>query len=290
MQRRKLLFIILILVLAVVILVLLARHLGREKPGSTTEPLKIASGMLYLDSLESRDPAEVDAMLQEFRAQKIQEMRDEWLRQIEEGEINVWSQFDDYALLGDSRAVGFSYWGFLPEERVLADSGAKLYYLRDHIPDLEKLHPSSVYLCYGLNDVIIGVWPEPADYVADYREILGELREALPDASFYISSILPAIDPAFDEWPDLVRIPEYTQAVKEMCDGIDNCYYVDNQWLFDQYQDLWAPDGIHFAAAFYRYWAASLIEATYNSQISADETAEDVSEFSVPPAQADENP
>ena len=262
MQRRKLLLIILILVLAVVVLVLIARHLGSDKPQTSEEPPDTASGILYLDSLESRDPAEVDTLLQEFRAEKIRQMRDEWLHQIETGEINVWSLFDNYVLLGDSRSVGFSYWGFLPEERVLAESGAKLYALRDHIPDLEKLHPTSVYLCYGLNDVIIGVWPEPEDYVADYRELLGELQQALPDASIYISSILPAIDPAFDEWPDLVRIPEYTQAVKEMCDGIDNCYYVDNQWLFDQYRDLWAPDGIHFAAAFYQYWAASLIDET----------------------------
>ncbi len=290
MQRKKLLSIICILAAAVLILVLLARHMGGETTAETGAPLKTAAGMLYLDSLESRDPAEVDTLLQEFRAQKIQEMRDEWLRQVESGEINVWSLFDNYVLLGDSRSVGFSYWGFLPEERVMAESGAKLYALRDHIPELQKLHPSSIYLCYGLNDVIIGVWPEPEDYVADYEELLGELRQALPDAAFYVNSILPAIDPAFDEWPGLVRIPEYTQAVKEMCDGIDNCYYVDNDWLFEQHRDLWAPDGIHFAAAFYRYWAANMIAESYNSQIPQDETSEDIPEFAVPPAASDNNP
>ena len=64
-----------------------------------------------------------------------------------------------------------------------------------------------------------------------------------------------------------------------MCDEIDNCYYVDNEWLFEQHRDLWAPDGIHFAAAFYRYWAANMIAETYNSQIPQDDTSEDIPEF-----------
>ena len=270
MQRKKLLSIICILAAVVVILVLIARRAGAGNEPEETAVTGTAAGIRYLETLEAGDPAEVDQKLQEFRIQQFQEKRNEWLHQIETGELNVWSMFEDYALLGDSRSVGFTFWGFLPDERVMAESGAKLYALRDHIPDLQKLHPTSIYLCYGLNDVIIGYWPEPSDYVADYREILGELREALPDATFYVNSILPAIDPAFEEWPGLVRIPEYTAAVKEMCTQIDNCYYVDNDWLFEEHQDLWAPDGIHFAAAFYPYWAANMILETYNSQLISD--------------------
>ena len=265
MQRKKLLSIICILAAAVLILVLLARHLGGETTAETGAPLKTAAGMLYLDSLESRDPAEVDTLLQEFRAQKIQEMRDEWLRQVESGEINVWSLFDNYVILGDSRAVGFYYYDFLPEERVLAEGGSTIRKLREHIPDIQKLNPSNVFLCYGLNDVSIGYWNTPEEYVAEYAEVIHDLQQVVPGLKIYISSTLPARDPAFDLAPVWAEIPNFNVAVKAMCDTLDNRWYVDNDQLAEEQADLWNDDGIHVASSFYPLWAANLIAEVYNS-------------------------
>lgn len=44
---------------------------------------------------------------------------DEWRAKLYSGEISVWSLFEDYAMLGDSRTSGFTYYGYLsPEARV----------------------------------------------------------------------------------------------------------------------------------------------------------------------------
>ena len=38
----------------------------------------------------------------------------------------VWQEFSDAVILGDSRAVGFSYYSFLDASRVLASSGERI--------------------------------------------------------------------------------------------------------------------------------------------------------------------
>ena len=61
----------------------------------------------------------------QWEAQLLAE-RDTWLEQLESGQINVWSLFDDAVILGDSRVVGYEFYDFLPDERVLAEGGATI--------------------------------------------------------------------------------------------------------------------------------------------------------------------
>ena len=247
------------------LLIIIAVRLG--KGGSSASPedtTAINQGVAYLQSLEAQDPDTVDTTLKQQRLQRIQELRDERLRQLESGEISVWSLFDDYVLLGDSRAVGFSFFGFLPEERVIAESGATILHLEEHIPDIVALNPSNIFLCYGLNDVSIGIWSTKEEYVAQFSDIIGQLQTQLPDANIFISSILPARDPAFQKSSAWYNIPDYSQAVNDMCDSIPHCYYVDNDAIAEEYASLWEVDGIHVQKDFYPHWAANLITEVYS--------------------------
>ena len=103
----------------------------------------------------------VDAQLKAIRQAELDARRDEWLHELQTGVISVWSLFDDYALLGDSRTMGFSFYDYMPSERVLADSGATINKVADHLDELKKLSPTSIFLTYGINDVGIGYWPTP---------------------------------------------------------------------------------------------------------------------------------
>lgn len=119
------------------LIVLIAVKLGGSHGKSTEETdAQISAGVAYLQGLEQQDPDQVDQILKQQRLQKLQDMRDERLRQLESGEISVWSLFEDYVLCGDSRAEGFSFYGFLPEERVIAETGANLEHLAQHVPDI----------------------------------------------------------------------------------------------------------------------------------------------------------
>ena len=250
------------------LIIIIAVRLGKGTTSETPEDAAaIAQGVAYLQSLESQDPDTVDNVLKQQRLQRLQEMRDERLRQLESGEISVWSLFDDYVLLGDSRAVGFSFYGFLPEERVIAESGATIFHLEEHIPDIVTLNPSNIFLCYGLNDLLLGTWTTPEAYVAQYTDIIAQIHAKLPEANIFISSILPAPGSSAQS-----MIPEYNQALDGMCTSIAHCYYVDNSSTAEEYSSLWENDGIHVIQDFYPHWAANLITEVYSASLDEDGT------------------
>ncbi len=262
----------LVLLLVLVLLVVLAARMGRSA-GTPEEPAAdFAPGLAYLQALEEKDPEGVERTIKEYRQQELLLMREERIRQLESGEISVWSLFDDYVLLGDSRAVGFEHYNFLDSERVMAEAGATILALQEHIPDIVSKNPSYLFLCYGLNDVSIGIWPTPEDYAAEFSAIIDEIYAELPDVKIIISSILPARDPAFARASAWYDIPEYSAAVETMC-AEKGCFYVNNDEISETYADMWEVDGIHLMYTFYPYWATNLMMAVYDSEVAAAEAA-----------------
>lgn len=257
--RKKYLSLLVLAFIGLILIISLASALGssRQKPDPTVN-VDTAPGVAYLKGLETKDPAAVEDRLRQMRMAEIQAKKEEMMEKLTSGETSVWSMFEDYVLLGDSRSVGFEYFGYLPDERVMAEYGATILSLKEHIPDIAALNPSNVFLCYGLNDVISGIWSTPEEYVADFEAIIMQLRSELPDVNIYISSTLPAVDPAFNTYPLLSEIPNFNTAVSAMCEQID-CHFVDNTDIYEKYVDLWEVDGIHLKTTLYPYWAANLI-------------------------------
>ena len=252
------------------VIIILAVRLGSSRDTTEAAATDIAAGRQYLQQLEAQDPAAVDKELKRLRQERLNELCQERLRQLEAGEVSVWTLFDDSVILGDSRAVGFWYFDFLPESQVLAEAGATILNLEEHIPELGKINPSTLFLCYGLNDVSIGIWSTPEEYAQQYADIVGEIREVLPDVQIYISSILPARDPAFEQSSAWYDIPQYSAAVEEMCKA-NSCHYVNNDALAEEYADLWEVDGVHVQREFYPHWAANLISAVYRAELEAND-------------------
>lgn len=257
--RKKYISLALLFVVGLILILSIASLLGSasQKPAPAMQS-DTARGVAYLQSLERKQPSDVEERLRQMRIAEIQAQRDQMMEDLTSGETSVWSMFEDYVLLGDSRSVGFEYFGYLPNDRVMAEYGATILSLREHIPDIVAMNPSNVFLCYGLNDVISGMWATPDEYVTDFEAIIMQLRSELPNVNIYISSTLPAIDPAFNTYPLLSEIPHFNTAVSAMCDQID-CHFVDNADIYEKYVDLWEVDGIHLKTTLYPYWAANLI-------------------------------
>lgn len=131
--------------------------------------------------------------------------------------------------------------------------------------EIRALNPSSVFLCFGLNDVSIGYWHTPEEYAAEYKQVVESVKEAVPGVTVYVSSILPARDPAFERASSWREIPDYSAAVGAMCKE-NNIPFVDNDAISEAHPELWDPDGIHLREAFYPYWGANLILAVYENQ------------------------
>ena len=269
-DRKRLIYLIAVIGIILILAICLAFYLGSGGPSDGTANVDTSRGVNYIKTLEGKSPENVEHILKQQREQKIQAMREQRLQELESGDISVWTLFEDYVILGDSRAVGFYYFDFLPESRVFAEAGATIARLEELIPDIVELNPSNIFLCYGLNDVSIGLWPTTEDYTTDFRRIILEIQGKLPEATIYISSILPARDPAFEKASIWREIPTYSAAVKEMCDSIDRCFYVDNDAIAEEYADQWETDGIHVKPPFYDHWAANLIAEVYNASLISE--------------------
>ncbi len=176
------------------------------------------------------------------------------------GDPAVWREFRDYAILGDSRAVGFSYYNLLEYDRVLASGGDTIRRLPERYEDLKRLQPSCLFFCYGLNDAGIGYWMDGETYAEEFMERIEEIREFLPNAKFVISSTLPVTDEALSWSPGWKRIELFNAALAVVCPA-HRVVFVDNDGLARQYLDtLWGPDGIHLREEFYPYWGNALMD------------------------------
>lgn len=246
---------------------------GCQKGETAAQHEAVAAGVAYLQSLEALDPDKVRALKRqaeeerkqrqkEEAAEKLREEREEQERKLRSGEVDVWSQFKDYVILGDSRAVGFYYYDFLDKSRVLADGGNTIATVPERLEAMHALDPRMIFLCYGINDTSIGYWNTKEEYVEAMGETLNLLQKEFPEATVVVSSILPARDPAFRLTSKWYQIPDYSNAVKAYCEE-NHIAFADNTKIAEEHADLWQPDGIHLCPDFYPYWATNLIIASW---------------------------
>ena len=240
---------------AVVVIIGIVIFIALSGQNITTDDIK--EGRAYIEGLEAADTASVEEQVKELR-------KKERKAALESGDLDVWSQFTDIAILGDSRAVGFYSYNLVDESRVFATGGATIRDIEQYTDQLVALNPSSIIFCYGLNDISIGYWDNVDDYIAEQDQIIADLKEAMPNTTIYINSIIPAIYPAFERSEKWRDIPEWNDAIRQHCED-NNIPYIDITEDVEAHEDLYDVDGIHMQKAFYEYWAIDMItEVTEN--------------------------
>ena len=249
-----------------------------------------AQGVAYLEALEQQDPGAVDQILRQRRLEQLEREREELLRQIKAGEQDPFPLFQDAAILGDSRAVGFFYYGFVDESRDLTGSGETILDIPRKLDTLQAMNPRYVYLTYGLNDIKIGHWGSLQAHISEYLDRVQEIRERLPEAVIVISSVLPYHDPnartdaTGETTPSsasslteadrkrLAQIPEWNRLMADAARE-HGVIFVDNSAICTEYENLWEKDGIHVFKSFYPHWGKNLIVAALEEGGIADESA-----------------
>ena len=248
-------FRILILVFAVILVVILAMtlvsHFKKEKAQE-----KNAKGVAYLKSLEKQDVSKIQKKIKSNRASIGLALADT-------DESAVWAAMTDEVILGDSRAVGFSYYEFMSEDHVFAESGKQITDAVAYLDQLEALQPTEIFLCYGLNDIKSGNWPTADAYATEYETQVKTLKKKLPDTTIYINSILPATGEGLASDSVYSQIDEYNSQLKSMCEKND-WPYIDNTDVAKAHEDLYETDGLHLVREFYKYWAANMLSQLEN--------------------------
>lgn len=268
-RRNKKEFPVIPVAIVLAALIMLAAILGIVLQDQGAEDVTQA-GIAYLEALEKKDPGDVIQVRRDILQAQLDAQRDELIRQVESGAVDPFTLFQDFVIMGDSRAVGFWYFGFVDQARTLTGGGHTIRDITAQMDALVSINPRYIYLCYGLNDTSIGYWETAEDYVTEYMEVVAEIGRRLPDATVIVSSILPARDPAFQRSSKWYNIPAWSAALEEACKE-NGVIFVNNDGISETYPELWDPDGIHVREAFYPYWAANLILGTL--QEGSDEIA-----------------
>ena len=94
-------------------------------------------------------------------------------------------------------------------------------------------------------------------FVSEYKSVLTQIKEEVPDAHIFVNSIFPVQEKALEEEPILEKIPEYNDALKELCDSQTVAFIDNTDLVSEQYYE---QDGIHFKADFYPVWAEHMAE------------------------------
>lgn len=231
-----------------------------DKRQANANANEIAASINRLQQIETGDPDSVVTVIRQQQKARMEAEREQMREALLSGEVDVWSQFQEYVILGDSRASGFSYYGWLPGEYVLAEPGDTIWKIGDYKSTVVAMAPARVFIAYGAND--LDYWSEPSGFTDELSGLIEDLKTELPDLEVYVSSILLVQDWALTS--SLRKIPEYNEAVRQMCDEFGYTY-VDNDSLTAEHQELYEGDGIHFKASFYPHWAANFILAMYYS-------------------------
>ena len=120
-------------------------------------------------------------------------------------------------ILGDSVAEGFEEYDILNASSVAAEIGVHLDELDGQISKVKELSPGVLFLYLGMNDVT-ATNGDVDRFVSEYKSVLDRLREEVPDAHIFVNSIFPVQEKALEEEPLLEKIPEYNDALKELCE------------------------------------------------------------------------
>ena len=247
-KNTKLIAIIAVVVIVAVAITAAILLMGKDKSS------EVKKGRAFLAEKESENIGLVEESIETCVRQRFRENNS--MEKIRNGEVDIWKYFADTVIMGDSRAVGFDAFGYLPSNQVIASPGNTIESISKNIDKAKNQNPSKIILCYGVNDIKLGLWDSPKSYAKDYKKQIEKLKKALPNAKIYVNSILPVESKAYETCSRWKDISEYNNALYKMTQkakvGYINC---DNIVNFDLYEG----DYVHLKSSFYPYWGTEII-------------------------------
>ncbi|MEE8837128.1 MAG: GDSL-type esterase/lipase family protein [Eubacteriales bacterium] len=222
----------------------------------------VSKGIAFLEEKEAVSTESIENKIRAQEAADQSEQRDQILSDLENGSGDIWSLFSDAVILGDSRAMGFSTFEYLPTDRVFASTGDTVDQMEQYFDQISTLNPSVIFVCYGMNDILKQLNPDGATIASLFRDELSKLRQAAPEAKIYVNSILPASAAGQADQPSLSVVPDVNAALKQMTQE-EGYGWIDCDGIVSEHQDMYDEDGVHFVTDFYPIWAKQMMLQVY---------------------------
>lgn len=209
-------------------------------------PADTSAGLEYIRQEEAGNVAEIEAKISLLEQQESGE----------EDQRSIREKFSAAMILGDSIPYGFVEFNVLNASNVTAQIGAHLTQMDGQIERAKAMSPVVVFISIGENDV------EATNgnvdlFIEQYTDLLDKIERELPDANMFVNSVFPVQAKAIDKEPALADIPEYNEALSELCVSREISFIDNTEFVQDRYYE---PDGQHFKAEFYSVWAEHMAE------------------------------
>jgi lysophospholipase L1-like esterase len=172
----------------------------------------------------------------------------------------VMAPVKDILFIGDSLIEFFDWEERFPRHRVenLGVSGETVQWLLERIDRIVSTHPRAdmVFLMTGINNLAM----EEPGFIGEYREILGKLAAAYPQARIYITSLLPTLLP----WVKSRAVEQANVRLRDLAEET-GAFYLDIHKAFMEgnLRELLSEDGVHLSEKGYALWSriiAGIIE------------------------------
>lgn len=184
--------------------------------------------------------------------------------------------FDDALFIGDSRTVGMSEYGSLPNATFYASTGLTVYKLftaeivpveggRQKITIEEALQErqfAKIYLMIGINEMGTGT---VETFMEKYTEVVAKLQELQPDAVIYLQAIMRVSceRSAKGDYINNEGIDLRNEEIEKLADN-EKIFYLDvNSVICDEEGGLeksYTFDGVHLMAKYVSIWKQFLME------------------------------
>lgn len=179
---------------------------------------------------------------------------------------------NDIAVIGDSIALGYSVYGRLKEDSVLAvgsvgvrnilETDIKYQGYQLKIDDIiSRKKPKYIFISLGMNDIN---WRTEEQYITDYKNLISVLQTNSPESYIFACAITPVSHQTTFTKND--KIDTYNEDLRKMVYDYksDKIFYVnaarclkgDDNYLMNEFS---SGDGIHLAAAAYDYLLTYMI-------------------------------
>ncbi len=229
-------------VVATALLVVFGIGKMQKKEVDTTE------GLMYIEQASAADVSNIEKKIQEI----------ERMEETEKGEQNYKAIFENAVIMGDSITESIEEYDILNASSVVAKIGVSIVNLDDQIETVKKLNPQTIFLSYGMNDILTTNGNSKL-FIERYEKLLEELNKKVPNARVFINSIFPVQDKVVEENPEYKALNKYNAQLKKMCDK-HQLTFIDNTSLVSE--NDYEPDGIHLKASFYPYWLDHMAEVS----------------------------
>lgn len=168
-------------------------------------------------------------------------------------------RYQNSVILGDSIAEAILDYRILPQTNVLAVRGRRTDNSQNEINTAISLSPKYIFLCFGMNDLPYCRGNEKR-FIAQYKSMIQQLQNALPNAKIYVNSIVPMTEKGYQNNKYNKNDKKFNDAMKKMCIDL-KIMYLDNDSLIHGNLFDYESDGIHPKYNFYPKWLQFMAES-----------------------------